>query len=87
MMMSSLAGTPTMACVQAQPRSASKIICASSITAMSIGRRVLTISIVLETTRAPGAGTFSSPVSSEQGTPRLTSRSRPSSASRRNGAR
>ena len=36
-----------MACVQAQPREASKIICASSITATSIGLLVPTISIVL----------------------------------------
>lgn len=36
---------------------------------------------------ARGAGTFSSPVRSEQGTPRPASRSRPSSASRRSGAR
>jgi hypothetical protein len=87
MMITSLAGTPTMACVQAQPREASKIICASSITATSIGRLVSTISMVLDTARAPGAGTFSSPVSSEHGTPRATSRSRPSSASSRSGAR
>jgi hypothetical protein len=45
------------------------------------GLAVLTISMVLDTTRASAAGTFSSPVSSEQGTPRATSRSRPSSAS------
>jgi hypothetical protein len=87
MMITSLAGTATMACVQAQPRELSKIICASSITATSIGLRVFTISMVLDTTRASGAGTFSSPVSSEQGTPRATSRSRPSRASRRSGAR
>ncbi len=87
MMITSLAGTATMACVQAQPRELSKIICASSITATSIGVLVPTISIVLDTTRAPTAGTFSSPVSSEQGTPRATRRSRPSSASRRSGAR
>jgi hypothetical protein len=86
-MITSLAGTATIACVQAQPREASKIICASSITATSIGLLVPTISIVLETTRASGAGTFSSPVSSEHGTPRATRRSRPSSASSRNGAR
>ena len=87
MISSSLAGTPTMACVQAQPRLGSKIICASSITATSIGVLVSTISMVLEMTRASGAGTFSSPVRSEQGTPRPASRSRPSSASRRSGAR
>jgi hypothetical protein len=52
MMITSLAGTATMACVQAQPRELSKIICASSITATSIGLLVLTISMVLETTRA-----------------------------------
>ena len=60
---------------------------ASSITATSIGSRVLTISMVDDTTRAPSAGTFSSPVSSEQGTPLATRRSRPSRASRRSGAR
>jgi hypothetical protein len=87
MMMSSRAGTPTMAWVQAQPRESSKIICASSMTATSTTSRVLTISMVLETTRALSAGTFSSPVSSEQGTPRPTRRSRPSRASRRSGAR
>ncbi len=87
MMITSLAGTPTIACVHAQPREVSKIICASSMTATSIGRDVLTISMVLETTRAFGAGSFSSPVSSEQATPRPTSRSRPSSASSRSGAR
>ena len=87
MMISSLAGTATIACVQAQPRYMSKSICASSITATSIALLVLTISIVLETTRAASAGTFSSPVSSEQGTPRPTRRSRPSRASKRSGAR
>ena len=86
-MMTSRAGTATMACVQAQPRELSKIICASSITATSISLLVETISMVLLTTRAPSAGTFSSPVSRLQGTPRATRRSRPSSASRRSGAR
>ena len=38
----------TMACVHAQPRELSKIICASSITATSMGLFVPTISIVLE---------------------------------------
>ena len=87
MMITSLAGTATMACVQAQPREASKIICASSITATSMGLLVPTISMVLDTTRESTAGTFSSPVSKEHGTPRPTSRSRPSSASSRSGAR
>jgi hypothetical protein len=87
MMTSSRAGTATMAWVQAQPRELSNSIWASSITATSIGSRVLTISMVDETTRAPSAGTFSSPVSSEQGTPLATRRSRPSRASRRSGAR
>ena len=36
-----------------------------------MGRPVLTISMVLDTTRASGPA-FSSPVSSEQGTPRAT---------------
>ena len=87
MINSSLAGAPTMAWVQAQPRQGSKIICASSITATSIRSPVPIISMVLLTTRAPSTAWLSSPVRRLQGTPRAISRSRPSRASRRSGAR
>ena len=51
-MINSRAGTPQMACVQAQPRELSNSICASSITATSTASRVSAISMVLLIERA-----------------------------------
>ena len=83
----SFAFTPTMACVHAQPRSLSAIICTSSMIATSYSASVASISMVEETCRAFGSGKRSSPVMSEQGTPAARMRSQNSAAMSRSGAR
>ncbi len=79
------AGTPMMAAVQAAPRSGSPSICASSTTATSTGVRKGHISTVAAVWRLPGTAMRSSPVESAVGTPRASSASRYSCASRRSG--
>ena len=81
----SRAGMPMMAAVQAAPRSGSASICASSITATSMMRPVLAISTVQATCRASAMMCRSSPVIRLAGTPRASSASWNSSASRRSG--
>ena len=81
------ARTPRIARVHAKPRSRSAIIWHSSITATSYRAERSSFSAVAATWVSPSRRSSSSPVVSEHATPRSSSRSCASSASRRSGAR